>query len=89
MEHKLINQFLNEIKLLYPSNIVYLDYHYKSDITNLIPIGPILIIDSGHSAYELELSSLHYTDSEGDLVIEQCKKIFIQYRRQHTLQQLV
>jgi hypothetical protein len=85
MEHKLINKFLDEIKLLYPSNIVYLDYHYKSDLTT----GPILIIDSGHSSYELELSSLHYTDSEGDLVIEQCKKIFIQYRRQHMLQQLV
>lgn len=89
MEHKLINQFLDEIKLLYPSNIVYLDYHYKSDITNQIPVGPILIIDSRHSTYELELSSLHYTDAEGDSVIEQCKKIFIQYRRQHTLQQLV
>ena len=89
MEHKLINKFLDEIKLLYPNNIVYLDYHYKSDVTNLIPIGPILIIDSGHSSYELELSSLHYTDTEGDLVIEQCKKIFLQYRRQHMLHQLV
>ena len=27
--------------------------------------------------------------TEGDLVIEQCKKIFIQYRRQHMLHQLV
>jgi len=89
MEHKLITQFVDEIKLLYPTRIVYLDYHYKSDITNYIPLGPILIIDSGHSSYELELSSLHYTDTEGDLVIEQCKKIFLQYRRQHTLQQLV
>ena len=89
MEHKLITQFVDEIKLLYPTRIVYLDYHYKSDITNQIPVGPILIIDSGHSSYELELSSLHYTDTEGDLVIEQCKKIFIQYRRQHMLHQLV
>jgi hypothetical protein len=86
---QLINQFLNEIKLLYPKNIVFIDYHYKSDVTKLIPIGPILIIDFGHSSYELELSSLHYTDSEGDKVIEQCKKIFIQYRRQHMLHQLV
>jgi hypothetical protein len=84
MEDKLIKQFVDEIKLLYPNNIVYLDYN-KSDLTN----GPILIIDFGDSAYELELSSLHYTDPEGDKVIEQCKKIFIQYRRQHTLQQLV
>jgi hypothetical protein len=89
MEHKLISKFLDEVKLLYPSNIVYLDHHYKSDVTNLIPIGPILIIDLGHSSYEIELSSLHYTDSEGDLVIEQCKQIFLQYRRQHMLQQLV
>jgi len=89
MERKLINKFLDEIKVLYPTNIVYLDYHYKSDVTNLIPIGPILIIDLGHTSYEIELSSLYYTDSEGDKVIEQCKKIFIQYRRQHMLHQLV
>ena len=82
---KLLSQFLDEVKLLYPSNIVYIDYNYKSDNTS----GPILIIDSGNSSYELELSSLHYTDTEGDLVIEQCKKIFIQYRRQHMLHQLV
>lgn len=82
---KLLSQFLDEIKLLYPSNIVYIDYNYKSDNTS----GPILIIDSGHSAYELELNSLHYTDSEGDLIIDQCKQIFIQYRRQHMLHQLV
>ena len=82
MQHDLILQFTEEIKLLYPSNIVYTDlYTYEN--------GPILMIDFGHSAYELELNSLHYTDSEGDLVIEQCKKIFLQYRRQHTLQQLV
>lgn len=82
MQKELILQFTEEIKLLYPSNIVYTDlYTYEN--------GPILKIDFGHSAYELELNSLHYTDSEGDLVIEQCKKIFIQYRRQHTLQQLV
>jgi hypothetical protein len=85
MTKELILQFTEEIKKLYPSNIVYIDFNYKSDVTT----GPILIIDFGHSSYELELSSLHYTDSEGDLIIEQCKKIFIQYRRQHTLQQLV
>ena len=82
---KLLSQFLDEVKLLYPSNIVYIDYNYKSDNTS----GPILIIDSGNSAYELELNSLHYTDSEGDLIIEQCKQIFLQYRRQHMLHQLV
>jgi len=82
MQHELILQFTEEIKLLYPSNIVYIDlYTYEN--------GPILKIDFGHSAYELELNSLHYTDPEGDLIIEQCKKIFLQYRRQHTLQQLV
>jgi hypothetical protein len=82
MTKELILQFTEEIKKLYPSNIVYTDlYNYDN--------GPILMIDLGHSAYELELSSLHYTDTEGDLIIEQCKKIFLQYRRQHTLQQLV
>ncbi len=81
MHHKLILQFTEEIKLLYPSNIVYTDlYTYN---------GPILKIDFGRSAYELELNSLHYTDPEGDLIIEQCKQIFLQYRRQHMLQQLV
>lgn len=83
MTKKLLSQFLDEIKLLYPNNIVYIDY--KSDLTT----SPILIIDLGHSSYELELSSLHYTNSEGDLVIEKCKQIFIQYRRQHILHQLV
>jgi hypothetical protein len=81
MQHKLILQFTEEIKLLYPSNIVYTDL-YTYD-------GPILKIDFGHSAYELELNSLHYTDTEGDSIIEQCKQIFLQYRRQHILQQLV
>ena len=85
MNKSLLSKFLDEIKLLYPSNIVYIDFNYKSDVTT----GPILIIDFGHSSYELELSSLHCTDTEGDLIIEQCKKIFLQYRRQHTLQQLV
>ena len=82
MTKELILQFTEEIKKLYPSNIVYTElYTYDN--------GPILKIDFGHSAYELELNSLHYTDSEGDLIIEQCKKIFLQYRRQHMLQQLV
>jgi hypothetical protein len=83
MEHKLINQFLDEIKLLYPNSIVYIDYINE----------PILIIYPPpyyeNSSYEIELSSLHYTDSEGDTIIEECKKIFIQYRRQHNLEQLV
>jgi hypothetical protein len=82
MTKELILQFTEEIKKLYPFNIVYTDlYTYDN--------GPILKIDFGHSAYELELNSLHYTDSEGDLIIEQCKQIFLQYRRQHMLQQLV
>jgi len=82
MDQKLILEFTEEIKLLYSSNIVYTDlYNYDN--------GPILMIDFGHSAYELELNSLHYTNTEGDLIIEQCKQIFLQYRRQHTLQQLV
>ena len=84
MNKSLLSQFIDEIKLLYPNNIVYLDN--KSD---LIINGPVLIIDFGDSAYELELSSLHYTDPEGDKVIEQCKKIFIQYRRQHNLNQFI
>ena len=82
MQHELILQFTEEIKLLYPSNIVYTDLYTYDNC-------PILKIDFGHSAYELELNSLHYTDSEGDLIIEQCKKIFIQYRRQHILNDLV
>lgn len=83
MKHKLISQFLDEIKILYPNNITYIDYDCKSIK------GPVLIINFENSTYELEISSLHYTDSDGDVIIEQCKKVFLQYRRQHNLEKLV
>lgn len=80
MNHKLKKDFLDEIKLLYPSNIVYIDYNDDEQ--------GILIINSKYSIYEIELSSLYYTNPEGDLIIEQCKNIFIQYKRQYYLEEL-
>ena len=80
MDDKLLLQFNNDIKLLYPHNIVYMEL-YDSE--------PTLILVTELTRYEIEIKSLHHIESEGDLIIEQCKKIFLQYRRQHTLQQLV
>jgi len=81
MREELLLQYVNEIKEIYDDRLVYIDFYTE--------IGPILNIKFISCDYELELNSLHYTDCDGDPIIEKCKQIFIKYKRHETLKKLL